>query len=140
MQQNADAIKFDSTPPLDHVLQAIKTLYHDQTSENKDQAGRWLTALQKSIYAWKVADELLIARTDLESCYFAAQTLRTKLQFSFAELPNEAWFSLKDSIINHLKIINEVAIQAQLALSITYLAILGKIKFYIKYRFSTTKL
>lgn len=121
----AEAIKFDAPPPIALVQQAIKSLYHDPKPENKESAGRWLSAMQSSIYGWKVADELLIGRADVETCYFAAHTLRSKLQHNFAELPVEAYVSLKDSIINHLATINEHVIQTQLALCITYLAILG---------------
>lgn len=70
----------------------------------------------------------------LESCYFAAQTLRTKIQSHFNELPTESYISLKDSILNHLKSLNQLStVQTQLALSITYLAILSKFKIdYLK--------
>lgn len=114
------------SPDLATVYQVIKTLYHDANREGKEAASKWLGQLQNSLFAWKIADELLIAKYDIESCYFAAQTLRTKIQTSFHELPAEAYSSLKDSIINHLKVITESVIQTQLALAITYLAILGK--------------
>ena len=32
------------------------------------------------IYAWTISDQLLAHKSDLESCYFAAQTMRTKVQ------------------------------------------------------------
>lgn len=31
------------------------------------------------VYAWQVADQLLCMNHSLESCYFAAQTMRTKV-------------------------------------------------------------
>ena len=43
----------------------------------------------------------------MESCYFGAQTLRTKIQFAFHELPQEAHTSLRDSMFDHLRQINE---------------------------------
>ena len=43
----------------------------------------------------------------MESCYFGAQTLRTKIQFAFHELPPEAHSSLRDSMLDHLRQINE---------------------------------
>lgn len=114
-----------SLPELPTVYQAITTLYRDNKAEAKDWASKWLGQLQGSVYAWKIADDLLLAKYDVESCYFAAQTLRTKLQQNFHELPAESYNSLKDTIINHLKSFNETVIQTQLALAITYLAILG---------------
>ena len=56
--------KFDSQPPLQMVLQAIHSLYHDSDSSNKENADKWLKELQNSLYAWKIADELLISKTD----------------------------------------------------------------------------
>ncbi|CAG2122651.1 unnamed protein product, partial [Medioppia subpectinata] len=66
----------------------------------------------------------LINNADISSCYFAAQTLRTKIQHNFHELPEDSYSSLKDSIIKHLVAIDESVVQTQLCLSITYLAIL----------------
>ncbi len=34
------------------------------------------------VHAWEVSNELLQRKLDLESCYFAAQTMRTKVVFS----------------------------------------------------------
>ena len=128
MSESDQAIKFDSQPPLSIVLQAIYSLYHDPNNTNKESADKWLKELQNSLYAWKIADELLINKADQESCYFAAQTLRTKIQLHFNELPSpEAYLSLKNSILNHLKSINLTTVQTQLALCITYLAILCKV-------------
>jgi transportin-3 (transportin-SR) (TRN-SR) (importin-12). len=114
-------------PNIDQILQVIGSLYHkyDNKSESKELASKWLESIQNSVYAWEIADQLLIKKQDVESCYFAAQTLRTKLQSSFNELPQASVFALKNSILNHIKNINESVIQTQLALSITYLAILG---------------
>ena len=120
------ASQLTELPELTTVYQVINTLYHESNSESKEAASKWLASLQSSIFAWKIADDLLIARYDVETCYFAAQTLRTKLQSSFHELPAESYSSLKDSIINHLKTIKESVIQTQLALAITYFAILGE--------------
>lgn len=124
MEATGQNIKFDEQPPLDLVLRAIHSLYNDPKNENKERAGNWLTAFQNTLYAWKVADEILLRKENIESCYFAAQTLRIKLQHSFAELPEEAYVSLKDSLLIHLSAIQENAIQTQLALCVTYLAIL----------------
>lgn len=129
-ESDQNTFKFDHQPRLDMVIQAIHTLYHDTNSSNKEDADKWLKDLQNSLYAWKIADELLIAKQDQESCYYAAQTLRTKIQLHFNELPTESYISLKDSILNHLKGLKELpAVQTQLALCITYLAILSKIYF-----------
>lgn len=59
------------------------------------------------VYAWKIADEMLHQKRDVQSCYFAAQTMRTKIQLSFHELPPEAHASLRDSLMDHILQINE---------------------------------
>lgn len=59
------------------------------------------------VYSWKVADEMLHQKRDLESCYFAAQTMRTKIQLSFHELPAEAHNSLRDSLMEHIGQVND---------------------------------
>ena len=63
--------------------------------------------LMLQVYAWKIADEMLQEKRDLESCYFAAQTMRTKIQFSFHELPTEAHNSLRDSLMEHIGQVND---------------------------------
>ena len=50
----------------------------------------------------QLSDELLHRKVDVESCYIAAQTLRTKIQYSFNELPSEALQSLKESLLQHV--------------------------------------
>ena len=106
-------------PDLERVHSLIKAMY--QQKELKESASKWLEELQKSVYAWQIADQLLIKRLDYESCYFAAQTLKTKIQYNFAELPLESYDSLKNSVIAHLANIDEKVIQTQLSLSITYI-------------------
>jgi hypothetical protein len=44
---------------------------------------------------FQVSDELLHRKLNVESCYIAAQTMRTKIQTSFYELPAHAHNSLK---------------------------------------------
>jgi transportin-3 len=44
---------------------------------------------------------MLHEKKDLESCYFAAQTMRTKVQLNFNELPKESHDSLRDSLMDH---------------------------------------
>lgn len=39
------------------------------------------------LHAWEVADQLLLLKRDMETSYFAAQTMQSKIRFSFEELP-----------------------------------------------------
>lgn len=50
---------------------------------------------------------MLHQKRDIQSCYFAAQTIRTKIQISFHELPPETHNSLRDSLMDHISQINE---------------------------------
>ncbi|XP_012271220.1 transportin-3 isoform X2 [Orussus abietinus] len=97
----------ESPPDLETVYQAVYSLYNNPDTSEKEKASLWLGELQGSVFAWKVADEMLQHKRDLESCYFAAQTMRTKIQMSFHELPVEAHTSLRDSLMDHLSQINE---------------------------------
>lgn len=110
------------------MLAAVSTLYdaelHDKIKH--DQASKWLGHLQRSVQAWKVADQLLHAKRDVNSCFFAAQTLRTKIQLYFGELPVEAHASLRASMLEHLGHITEHTYQGiatQLCVALADLAL-----------------
>ncbi|KAK7866974.1 hypothetical protein R5R35_006810 [Gryllus longicercus] len=116
----------DTPPCLDTVYQAVFTLYHNPDTSEKEKASYWLQALQRSVYSWKVADEMLREKRDLESCYFAAQTMRSKIQYSFLELPQEAHISLRDSLVEHIGQVNDATntvIVTQLCLALADLAL-----------------
>ncbi|KAL0267137.1 UNVERIFIED_CONTAM: hypothetical protein PYX00_009490 [Menopon gallinae] len=98
----------ESPPPLETVYQAVVTLYNNKNFSETEQASKWLAELQKSVYSWKIADDMLQQKRDFESCYFAAQTMRTKIQYSFHELPAESHTSLRDSLIQHLEQMNDL--------------------------------
>ncbi|KAK0075611.1 hypothetical protein PV325_006643 [Microctonus aethiopoides] len=97
----------NSSPELDTVYQAVYSLYSNPDPAENKKASQWLEALQKSVYAWKISDEMLQQKRDLESCCFAAQTMRTKIQLYFHELPTEAHDSLRDSLMKHISQIDE---------------------------------
>ena len=82
-------------PSAEAVAAAVHSLYHDPDPKKKEEAGNWLQALQKSTHAWTVADQLLHRKFSMESCYIAAQTMRTKIQHAFHELPPEFYTSLR---------------------------------------------
>ena len=92
----------ETLPSIETVLQALQALYHNPDVAGKEKASVWLGELQRSVFAWTISDQLLQSRKDTESCYFAAQTMRTKIQFSFAELPPSSYMSLRDSLIDHI--------------------------------------
>lgn len=78
------------------------------------------------IHSWKIADELLQQKKDVHSCYFAAQTMRSKVQHNLSELPPEAILSLRDSLVAHLERTSpdtSTAILTQLSLALADLAL-----------------
>ncbi|XP_029646320.1 transportin-3 [Octopus sinensis] len=116
----------ESPPPLETVHQALQALYNNPDVSGKENASVWLGELQRSVFAWQVADQLLTVNRDLESCYFAAQTMRTKIQCFFHELPASSHSCLRDSLLNHASKINpETApvIVTQLSLAVADLAL-----------------
>uniref|UniRef100_A0A0G4G748 Importin N-terminal domain-containing protein n=1 Tax=Chromera velia CCMP2878 TaxID=1169474 RepID=A0A0G4G748_9ALVE len=68
------------------------------------EADAFLTQWQQTTGAWQFSDSLLCTETGVpaEVHYFAAQTLRTKVQFDFAELPEGAAEGLCQSLLNNL--------------------------------------
>ncbi|XP_020287942.1 transportin-3 isoform X2 [Pseudomyrmex gracilis] len=116
----------DLPPSLETVYEAVCTLYSNSNPAQSGKASLWLGELQKSVYAWKIADEMLHEKRNIESCYFAAQTMRTKIQQSFHELPQEAHVSLRSSLMEHISQIDEhtnSAIATQLCLALADLAL-----------------
>ncbi|KAL5279891.1 Trn-SR family protein [Megaselia abdita] len=117
----------ENAPPLEIVNQAIFTLHSNSNTKDKNEASKWLDDLQKSIYSWKIADELLQQKRDLYTCFFAAQTLRNKIENSFQELPVSSHQSLRDSLLAHVGGITadtDTIIVTQLCLALVDLALL----------------
>ncbi|XP_062850718.1 transportin-3 isoform X1 [Trichomycterus rosablanca] len=112
-------------PSLAVVYQAVQALYHDPNPGGKERASVWLGELQRSMYAWEISDQLLQLKQDVESCYFAAQTMKMKIQTSFFELPQETHLSLRDSLLSHILNLKDLSpiIVTQLALAIADLAL-----------------
>ncbi|KAL3266215.1 hypothetical protein HHI36_010397 [Cryptolaemus montrouzieri] len=116
----------EEKPTLDLVYLAVSALFDNPNASENEKASQWLGNLQKSVHAWTIADELLHHKKDLQSCYFAAQTMRSKIQNNFHELPQEAHSSLRDSLVEHISQINEstsAVIVTQLCLALADLAL-----------------
>ncbi|CAG9129252.1 unnamed protein product [Plutella xylostella] len=115
-------------PSIDTVYQAISALYetNPNAKNDKEKASTWLGDVQKSIHSWKIADELLQQKKSEQSYYFAAQTMRSKVQHNLAELPAESLLSLRDSLVAHLKETSgdtSPAVLTQLCLALADLAL-----------------
>ncbi|XP_013175613.1 PREDICTED: importin-13 [Papilio xuthus] len=113
-------------PSMDTVYQAISALYDNPNANEKEKASLWLGDVQKSIHSWKISDQLLQEKKDEQSYYFAAQTMRSKVQHNLSELPPESLVSLRDSLIAHLENAaagTSNAILTQLSLALADLAL-----------------
>uniref|UniRef100_A0A0D6R4R4 Uncharacterized protein n=1 Tax=Araucaria cunninghamii TaxID=56994 RepID=A0A0D6R4R4_ARACU len=94
-----------STQKLRETLQeALKALYHQPEKQVQRQANAWLQDFQHTVEAWEVSDSLLHdASSNLETLLFCSQTLKTKVQRDFEELPSTTFVPLRDSLKNLLK-------------------------------------
>lgn len=110
---------------VDMVLIAVNKLYNEPNTLEKEKASRWLHDFQRSVFAWETSDQLLQTKNDVESTYFAAQTMRSKVLYSFNELPESSHISLKDSLLNHIEQLHNMSpiILTQLALAVCDLAL-----------------
>lgn len=88
----------------EQMIQALQALYSSPDPAVKKQADDWLTQFQQTPLAWQVGDQMLTSpETPADFRCFAAQTMRTKVQFDFYELPVESYGSLRDSLLSHLE-------------------------------------
>ncbi|EDV27129.1 uncharacterized protein TRIADDRAFT_54772 [Trichoplax adhaerens] len=86
-------------PTINELVAALEALY----VHNVEKASKWLEEFQKSVYAWELCDELLHKSTNETYTYFAANTMKSKIEYSFNELPVSSHGSLRNSLIDHCK-------------------------------------
>ncbi|GBF90722.1 hypothetical protein Rsub_03023 [Raphidocelis subcapitata] len=105
---------------------AFRALFHSEDQATKVEANKWLDQWQQTPEAWSVADRVLhdpASSQDLQQ--FCAQTLKTKVQRDFEELPPEAVPALRDSLFALLirfAAARAAAVRTQLALALAALA------------------
>lgn len=108
------------------VKEALNALYHHPDDSVRMQADRWLQDFQHTIDAWQVADNLLHdASSNQETLIFCSQTLKSKVQRDFEELPSEAFRPLRDSLNTLLKIFHKGPpnVRTQISLAVAALAV-----------------
>jgi len=88
---------------MEAVLQALHVLHNAPDPATKKEADDYLTKFQQKVEAWSVADAILRqSDAPISTHFFAAQTMRTKVQFDFYELPADSYVSLRDSLLGHI--------------------------------------
>ncbi|KAJ7945933.1 putative Transportin [Quillaja saponaria] len=110
----------------DTVKEALNALYHHPDDTVRMQADRWLQDFQRTLDAWQVADNLLHdATSNLETLIFCSQTLRSKVQRDFEELPSEAFRQLRDSLNTLLKKFHKgpPKVRTQISIAVAALAL-----------------
>ncbi|KAM3402191.1 hypothetical protein ACQJBY_001562 [Aegilops geniculata] len=108
------------------VKEALAALYHHPDDTIRTAADRWLQKFQHTLDAWQVADSLLHDESsNLETLMFCSQTLRSKVQRDFEELPSEAFRPLQDSLYGLLKKFNKgpPKVRTQICIAIAALAV-----------------
>ncbi|KAF2316021.1 hypothetical protein GH714_040816 [Hevea brasiliensis] len=114
---------------MDHqnaVKEALNALYHHPQDEVRSKADEYLQDIQRSIDAWQVADNLLHDPTsNLETLIFCSQTLRSKVQRDFEELPSEAFRPLRSSLNTLLKKFHRgpPKVRTQISIAVAALAV-----------------
>ena len=91
-------------------MEQVKLAFQAQQNPNATpdqikEASVWLEHFQGTQEAWTVADQILalpIEASAHAAMIFAAQTLRTKIQYDWNELPAPAHESLRGSLLNHV--------------------------------------
>ena len=92
---------------MDKVQQAFALQQSAQTSPAQlQEANKWLEHFQGTTEAWQVVDQLLRQPAENGTAsaahVFAAQTMRTKIQYDWAELPAQSHESLRSSLLEHV--------------------------------------
>ena len=72
------------------VIEASTTFYSTKDKETRRSAEGWLNDFKKSVHAWYITDQILHTATNEQVLFFAAQTIRTKIQYNFHELPTDS--------------------------------------------------
>jgi transportin-3 len=108
------------------LLEALQALYHHPDPQIRTAANRWLDEFQHTMEAWQVSDSVLHdSSSSLEAFYFCAQTLRTKVQRDFEDLPPSAPLSLRSSLMTLLMKFCQgpATVRTQLCLAMAALAV-----------------
>ncbi|XP_027333974.1 transportin MOS14 isoform X1 [Abrus precatorius] len=108
------------------VKEALNALYHHPDDTVRMQADRFLQEFQRTLDAWQVADNLLHdPSSNLETLIFCSQTLRSKVQRDFEELPSTAFRPLRDSLNTLLKKFHRgpPKVRTQISIAVAALAV-----------------
>lgn len=108
------------------LQEAISAMYGSSDAGVKQQANTYLLEFQRSADAWQVIFPVLVDEdVGIEMKLFVSQTLRSKVQYDFYQVPKESLPSLKESILGAIEYFDtkQKLITTQLALALAYFAL-----------------
>uniref|UniRef100_A0A8R1HTW9 Importin N-terminal domain-containing protein n=2 Tax=Caenorhabditis japonica TaxID=281687 RepID=A0A8R1HTW9_CAEJA len=86
--------------PVDTVCRAIDAFYGG--GADVQLAQKFLQDFQESTESWTICDQIIGIHSNSLACYFASQTLRTKILKKFSQLPADHYEALRQSLLQHL--------------------------------------
>lgn len=112
---------------------ALSTLYGNTTPQLKNDANNFLLEFQKSLNSWDVIFSILTPNNEQNKQYsqelklFICQTLKSKTQYDFGQLPDSSIPLLRNLILNYLNSLNnynnDKLLIIQLSIALSYLTI-----------------
>lgn len=108
------------------VKEVLSALYHHPDDAVRRRAYPWFQELQHTIEAWQVAvNSLHDASSNMETLIFCSQTLRSKVQRNFEELPSEAFCPFRNSLYTLLKELSKgpPKVRTQICIAVAGLAV-----------------
>ncbi|EGT31926.1 CBN-TSR-1 protein [Caenorhabditis brenneri] len=85
---------------METVCRAIDAFYSG--GPDVQPAQQFLQEFQESTESWTICDQIIRLHSNSLACYFAAQTLRTKILKKFQQLPPDQYEALRQSLLQHL--------------------------------------
>uniref|UniRef100_A0A1I7T5Y1 Importin N-terminal domain-containing protein n=1 Tax=Caenorhabditis tropicalis TaxID=1561998 RepID=A0A1I7T5Y1_9PELO len=85
---------------METVCRAIDAFYSG--GPDVQPAQQFLQQFQESTESWTICDQIIRLHSNSLACYFASQTLRTKILKKFSQLPPDQYEPLRQSLLQHL--------------------------------------
>ncbi|CAO4367470.1 unnamed protein product [Caenorhabditis nigoni] len=106
---------------IETVCRAIDAFYSG--GPETQLAQKFLQNFQETTESWTICDQIIRLHSNSLACYFASQTLRTKILKKFDQLPPDQYEALRQSLLQHLARHGAVAHDAQSEATTTQLCL-----------------
>eukprot|EP00397_Hematodinium_sp_SG-2012_P005247 GEMP01005265.1.p1 GENE.GEMP01005265.1~~GEMP01005265.1.p1 ORF type:complete len:997 (+),score=236.95 GEMP01005265.1:42-3032(+) len=111
---------------METFVEAAQAFFRSSDPKKRKDADAWLQTCQQGMDGWRIVESVLSQpdKVEPEVAYLAAQTLRTKVQLDFEQLPHDSVASLRDHLLQHCITYREhPQIRTQLTLAVADMAI-----------------